>query len=561
MGHSGTPSASLRAPLRHRSYRVLLGASTISQSGDWLYNVALAVYVFDRTGSAGWVAAATVLRLVPYVVLAPIGGLVADRFDRRSVMIWSDVAQAVSMAALAAVAAFEGPVLAVILLAFTTTAFGTAYLPAMMAVTPELVGEDDLAAANALNTLVDNLTVVVGPAVGAAVLALTSPTTAFALNALSFGVPAILLAIGLRRLDRPPIVEETSSGAFAAFVGQLRDGLRAATQSAGARVMVAFLLGVAFVYGAQTVALVLASDERLGTGPEGYGYLLGALGAGGVIAAPITNRLAAARRVGPTLLGALVLTALPLALLAVVSSPVVATALMVVSGAGGTAVDVLAITLLQRAVSDDVRGRVFGLLDSAVVLAILAGSLIVAPLVSAFGLSWMLVLIGGGVSVLAIAGVRRTFVLDEVGSAEVDSLAPIIELLASLPILELAQRPSIEQLAKASSVEEVDAGTTVITQGAPADDLYAVMAGELDVEVVDASGRRHTVAVARAGDYFGEVGLIHSVPRTATVSARTPARLVRVPGAAFLDALSSSPAAWARALEGATTRLGRQPVS
>ena len=139
--------------------------------------------------------------------------------------------------------------------------------------------------------------------------------------------------------------------------------------------MVAFLLGVAFIYGAQTVALVLASDERLGTGPEGYGYLLGALGAGGVIAAPITNRLAAARRVGPTLLGALVLTALPLALLAVVSSPVVATALMVVSGAGGTAVDVLAITLLQRAVSDDVRGRVFGLLDSAVVLAILAGSL------------------------------------------------------------------------------------------------------------------------------------------------------------------------------------------
>jgi len=62
------------------------------------------------------------------------------------------------------------------------------------------------------------------------------------------------------------------------------------------------------------------------------------------------------------------------------------------------------------------------------------------------------------------------------------------------------------------------------------------------------------------GGYFGEIGLIHSVPRTATVSTITPARLVRVPGAAFLDALSSSPAAWARALEGATTRLGRQPV-
>ena len=94
-------SASLRAPLRHRPYLILLSGSTISQSGDWLYNVALAVYVFDRTGSAGWVAAATVLRLVPYVVLAPIGGVIADRFDRRSVMIWSDVLRALSMGALA----------------------------------------------------------------------------------------------------------------------------------------------------------------------------------------------------------------------------------------------------------------------------------------------------------------------------------------------------------------------------------------------------------------------------------------------------------------------------
>ena len=99
--HPIETSASLRAPLRHRAYRILLVGSTISQSGDWLYNVALAVYVFDRTGSAGWVAAATVLRLVPYIVLAPLGGVVADRFDRRRVMICSDLLRAVSMAALA----------------------------------------------------------------------------------------------------------------------------------------------------------------------------------------------------------------------------------------------------------------------------------------------------------------------------------------------------------------------------------------------------------------------------------------------------------------------------
>ena len=558
MGHTIQTSASLRSPLQHRGYRVLLIGSTISQSGDWLYNVALAVYVFDRTGSAGWVAAATVLRLVPYVVLAPIGGVIADRFDRRMVMIWSDVLRAISMAALAVTAAANGPVLLVTLLAFTTTAFGTAYVPSMMAITPTLVGEDDLAAANALNTLVANLTIVIGPAVGAALLAVTSPVFAFTVNSLTFLAPALLLTFGLRGVHE----RKTDDGASetGAFVAHFLEGVREISRSAGARILAAFLLGVAFIYGAQTVALVLVSDERLGTGARGYGYLLGALGAGGVIAAPLVNRLASGRRLAPTLLTGIGLAALPMAALCLVHSPVVAAALMVVSGAGATAVDVLTVTLLQRALPDELRGRVFGLLDSGIVLAILAGSVIVSPLVSLLGLSGMLISLGLGVSALAVVGVHRTVQLDRAGAAELDALTPIVELLSSLPILELATRPAIEQLAQAATIEEVDAGRVVVAQGDPADDLYAVFSGDLEVDKVAPDGARQTVATVGAGGYFGEIGLIHSVPRTATVSTITAARLVRVPGAAFLDALSSSPAAWARALEGATTRLGSQPV-
>ncbi len=560
MGHTIETSASLRAPLRHRAYRVLLIGSTVSQSGDWLYNVALAVYVFDRTHSASWVAAATVLRLVPYIVFAPIGGVIADRFDRRRVLICSDLLQALAMGGLALTAAADGPVLLVTLFAFATTTFGTAYQPAMMAVTPSVVGEDDLAAANALNTLVNNLTIVVGPAVGAALLAVTSPVFAFTVNSLTFVVPALLLAVGLKRLGAPHEGDDVTwtPGAFAAhFV----EGVREVARSAGARVLAGFLLGVAFVYGAQTVALVLLSDERLGTEARGYGYLLGALGAGGVIAAPLVNRLASGRRLGPTLLTGLALAALPMAALSVVHNIVVAVGLMVVSGAGGTVVDVLSVTLLQRALPDELRGRVFGLLDSAIVLAILAGSLVVSPLVDLLGLSGMLVALGVGVSALAVIGVRRTLVLDRAGAAELDAVAPIVELLARLPILDLAPRPAIEQLAQAATVEDVDAGRTVVAQGDPADDLYAVCSGELEVEKQRADGEREVIAAVGPGGFFGEIGLIHQVPRTATVSTITPARLVRVPGAAFLDALSSSPAAWARALEGATTRMGRQPVS
>src|SRR4029077_19269887 len=151
------------------------------------------------------------LRLVPYVLLAPIGGVIADRFDRRRGLIWSDLLRAAAMGALAARAAADGPVLAVSLLAFATTAFGTAYGPAMMAVTPSLVGEDDLAAANALNTLVDNLTIVIGPAIGAALLAVSSPVFAFSVNALTFLAPALLLTFGLKRLG-PDRGTETEKG-------------------------------------------------------------------------------------------------------------------------------------------------------------------------------------------------------------------------------------------------------------------------------------------------------------------------------------------------------------
>ena len=169
----------------------------------------------------------------------------------------------------------------------------------------------------------------------------------------------------------------------------------------------------------------------------------------------------------------------------------------------------------------------------------------------------MLVTVGVGVSALAVIGVRRTLVLDRAGAAELDVLAPIVDLLAALPILELAPRPALEQLALAASVEELGAGTVVVAQGDPADDLYAVFSGELEVEKTGADGQREVVATVGPGGYFGEIGLIHSVPRTATVSTVTPARLARVPGSAFLEALSSSPAAWARALEGST---GRRPA-
>src|SRR4051795_6129735 len=115
--------AAYRGVLSIREARVLIGASAASQVGDWLYNAALLGYVFGATHSAAWVGAATICRLLPYVLLGPFGGVLADRHPRRTVLVLGSVVRLVLMLALAAVAAGDGPiVLALAIVAIASAA-------------------------------------------------------------------------------------------------------------------------------------------------------------------------------------------------------------------------------------------------------------------------------------------------------------------------------------------------------------------------------------------------------------------------------------------------------
>src|SRR5262249_59840567 len=130
--------------------RAVMGASGGSQFGNWLYNAALLGYVYSSTHSAGWVGAATICRLLPYVLLAPVGGMIADRYDRRTVLIAGDVIRCATMLGLAGVVAGHGPVVVVMVLTAVASAAGTAERPAALALLPRLVGESRLGPANAL---------------------------------------------------------------------------------------------------------------------------------------------------------------------------------------------------------------------------------------------------------------------------------------------------------------------------------------------------------------------------------------------------------------------------
>src|SRR5690348_3095615 len=174
---------SYRSALAKRDFRLLAIALTQSAMGDWAYNVALVVWVYERTHSAGWVSAATLGRMVPRLIACPYGGVVAERFERVRLMLTADAVRAVLMAILAGAVALNWPVAAVIGIAASLSVAATVYDPAMSAMVPQLLGEDDLAAGNALTETINNVAIIAGPAVGAIVLALGEPSIVMALDA------------------------------------------------------------------------------------------------------------------------------------------------------------------------------------------------------------------------------------------------------------------------------------------------------------------------------------------------------------------------------------------
>ncbi len=126
----------IRAALGHTAFRRLLGGLAVSRIGDWLYNLALITLVYSRTHSALWAGVTTAARVVPIVALGPVGGALADRFDRRRLMIACDAIRLALMLLLALMAVAHLPILLAPVIAAAATVAGSPYLPCTSAVTP-----------------------------------------------------------------------------------------------------------------------------------------------------------------------------------------------------------------------------------------------------------------------------------------------------------------------------------------------------------------------------------------------------------------------------------------
>ena len=347
-------SVSLR-PLRARNFALLWSAALVSNVGSWMQAVALGVVITDRTHRPLWTGLVAAAAFVPVGLLAPVGGALADRLDRRRWLIITTLAEAACAAVLAVLSATgNAHPLELVGLAFCGGLAAAVGFPSYQAMLPDLVPRSDLLAAVSLSSAQFNLGRVIGPALAGLALVLGSATWAFALNAASFG--AVVVALVLLRL--PGHVSSSDPDSIAK---RIAEGVRVVRAEAGCRSAI-LLIAVVALIGSPFIALVPAmAIEAFHRGAGGTSILVTAQGIGAVVGAlslaPMARVLGRRRLVVRALIG------FPLALVFYGLSPTVDVAALAMVLVGATYIGVLSglNTVVQLRAPDYARGRVLGL--------------------------------------------------------------------------------------------------------------------------------------------------------------------------------------------------------
>ena len=354
---------------KNPEFRRLWLAHAISRSGDAFNTVAVVVLVFQLTGTGRGVAGAVMFEVLPMLLIGPIAGLAADKMPRRRLMVGADLVRAVAAGSLVLATASVPAVFAV---AFVLSAAATVFNPAAASLLPDVVDEADLITANsALWSAAVIAQIALAPAAGLVIAVGGGVRVAFALNAATFVVSALLL-LGIRVGRTPASIEVRGwAGALA--------GVTAVRANPLLRRLAIVQILASLSAGATSGLLVVLAQRHLGVGPRGFGSLLAAIGVGAAIGPAVLRRFirAADRRwlFGPYLVrGAVDLT------LATVASPIIAGVSLVAYGMSTSTGTVAYQTTLQQAVPADIRGRTISFFDviwnTARLVSLAAGALL-----------------------------------------------------------------------------------------------------------------------------------------------------------------------------------------
>jgi CRP-like cAMP-binding protein/predicted MFS family arabinose efflux permease len=532
------------AVFKKRDFRLMWTAQLVSTAGSALTDLAAAIYVYDKTGSAFLVGVTLMMTAVPSLVVGLIAGVFVDRYDRRAIMLASNLGQAVIVASIPFLIGLDVSLLFVALL--VNAGVKQFFDPAYESIIPEIASDEELAAANAYLSIASFGSTAIGFA-GAGLLASAFDIYwAFWIDALTFLFSAGCIWL-LRVRSKVEVEEETSIGVV---ITNLKSGILTIARTPMLRSL--FLLGapIFFVFGLWNVLLLPMAIKVLHATEFEYGIQEGLTSVGFVIGSLFMARYSDRLQTG---LWVFVGSAgMGIASLFYAISPVISVAILfaMVSGFFNSPSSVARQTLLQRNTPREMRGRVFsglfvmrdviflagmacaGLADvlnvrmllgfvALVTLAVGVASLF-APGIGRPAAEWR-----RGLSALRAARTTGEVVVRPATLSDFDRL---VGRLATFSLLNAGQRAAFIRDAE---VREVPAGARVVTHGDKANAAYFILKGEAAAGVPDAEGGYRGLSTMGEGDFFGEIAALTGSPRTADVVASQPSTLIEVPADAL----------------------------
>ena len=362
------------AALKVPEFRRFWIGALVSNSGSWMQNVSVPFVLYQLTGSATWVGLASFAQFVPAVVFGPLGGSLADRFPRRTVLLVAQALMAVVALALWALwSSGEAAAWSITALVAVLGAIAGVMIGSWQAFVSELVPRPLLLNAVTLNSAQFNGARAFGPALGGVVLATLGPSGAFALNALSY--VAVLGALASIR-PRPAAMDAGDQAERPSVLRETRDAAAYIRTMPGIAACVAVVAAIGFLGSPVFPLLVVFAQDVFGVSDSLYGLLGAALGIGGVLATPLVAGRGSGMLRSRLAAGGLGLYAASLVVFAL--SPVFAMAVVALVVAGGAYLAVAATlnTTIQMQVAEEKRGKVLALYVMGLTSSYPLGSLV-----------------------------------------------------------------------------------------------------------------------------------------------------------------------------------------
>lgn len=385
--------------LRHRNYRLIWIGTLFSSSGQWIQQAALGWLTYDLTGSAALLGAVNGARSLPLLFLGPVGGVAADRFDKKRLMLTTQAFMVV-ISLIFATLIVTGLVEVWHIFVFTLlSGVGWAFnMPVRQSIVPNLVPREDMMNAMALNSAAFNVTRIGGPAIAGLMIAKIGPGENFFIQAAMY----IGVSITVMQLSLPQFKTVTNRS----IRGGVTEGAKYVWHHPTLRTQMTLALVPVVIALPYVSLLPVVARDNLDKGPGGFGMMMSAPGIGAVASTLLLATMKDIQRKGLLLLGAVF--AFGIALIAFAASVsifenyVLALALLVVVGACQMVFMTTNQTVLQLTTPDEYRGRVMGLFMLNQGLLPL-GSLFGGVIAEFTNAQTALFVMGGSVMLLAVA--------------------------------------------------------------------------------------------------------------------------------------------------------------